>query len=148
MVETNSSLDEILKGKTFQIYWYLLLTGKSGVREIQKQLKIPSSSTVHYHLNKLLQAGLVNQDSLDKYFVEEPVKAGILGLYIKIGRRMIPRMIFYLSFFLVCGILYISYLILNASVIKFVDGLFLVLSFSGMLFFSYETYKIWKMKPL
>ncbi len=148
MVETNSSLDEILKGKTFQIYWYLLLTGKSGVREIQKQLKIPSSSTVHYHLNKLLQAGLVNQDSLDKYFVEEPVKAGILRLYIKIGRRMIPRMIFYLSFFLVCGILYISYLILNSSVIKFVDGLFLVLSFSGMLFFSYETYKIWKMKPL
>lgn len=78
MVETNSSLDEILKGKTLQIYWYLLLTGKSGVREIQKQLKIPSSSTVHYHLNKLLQAGLVNQDTLDKYFVEEPVKAGIL----------------------------------------------------------------------
>ena len=148
MVETNSSLDEILKGKTLQIYWYLLLTGKSGVREIQKQLKIPSSSTVHYHLNKLLQAGLVNQDTLDKYFVEEPVKAGILGLYIKIGRRMIPRMLFYLSFFLVCGVLYISYLILNSNVIQFVDGLFLVLSFSGILFFSYETYKIWKMKPL
>ena len=148
MVETDSSLDDMLKGKTLQIYWYLILTGRSGVREIQKELNISSSSTVHYHLNKLLNAGLVNQDTFDKYFIEETVKSGIMGLYIKIGRRMIPRMIFYLSFFLVCGILYISYLILNSNVIEFVDGLFLVLSFSGILFFSYETYKIWKMKPL
>jgi len=148
MVESDTSIDEMLKGKTLQIYWYLLRIGRSGVREIQKELKISSSSTVHYHLSKLLNAGLVNQDASDKYFVEEPVKAGILGLYIKIGRRIIPRMLFYLTFFLVCGILYIYYLILNSNVIEFVDGLFLVLSFSGILFFSYETYKIWKMKPL
>lgn len=148
MVETNISLDELLKGKTLQIYWYLLLSGKSGVREIQKELGVSSSSTVHYHLNKLLNAGLVDQDASEKYFVIEPVKSGILGLYIKIGRRMIPRMLFYLSFFLVCGIMYIIYLIFNSNVVQFVDGLFLVLSFSGILFFSYETYKIWKMKPL
>ncbi|MHA2278677.1 MAG: winged helix-turn-helix domain-containing protein [Candidatus Kariarchaeaceae archaeon] len=148
MVETNISLDELLKGKTLQIYWHLLLSGKSGVREIQKFLNISSSSTVHYHLNKLLNAGLVDQDTSEKYFVIEPVKSGILGLYIKIGRRMIPRMIFYLSFFLVFGIMYIFYLIFNSDVVQFVDGLFLVLSFSGILFFSYETYKIWKMKPL
>ena len=148
MVITNNSLDELLKGKTLQIYWYLVLTGKSGVREIQKELGVSSSSTVHYHLNKLLKAGLVDQDLSDKYFVVEPVKSGILGLYIKIGRRMIPRMLFYLSFFLVCGIMYIFYLIFNSNVVQFVDGLFLVLSFSGILFFSYETYKIWKMKPL
>ncbi len=148
MVETNISLDELLKGKTLQIYWHLLLSGKSGVREIQKELSISSSSTVHYHLNKLLNAGLVDQDASEKYFVIEPVKSGILSLYIKIGRRMIPRMLFYLSFFLVFGILYIFYLILNSKTIEFVDGLFLVLSLSGILFFSFETYKIWKMKPL
>ncbi len=148
MVETNISLDELLKGKTLQIYWYLVLTGKSGVREIQKELGVSSSSTVHYHLNKLLNAGLVDQDASDKYFVIEPVKSGILGLYIKIGRRMIPRMLFYLSFFLVCGIMYTFYLIFNSNVLQFVDGLFLVLSFSGILFFPYETYKICKMKPL
>ena len=148
MVQTNISLDELLKGKTLQIYWYLLLSGKSGVREIQKELGVSSSSTVHYHLNKLLNAGLVDQDASEKYSVIEPVKSGILGLYIKIGRRMIPRMLFYLSFFLVCGIMYTIYLIFNSNVVQFVDGLFLVLSFSGILFFSYETYKIWKMKPL
>ena len=148
MVESTDSLDEMLKGKTLQIYWYLLLAGKSGVREVQKVLNIPSSSTVHYHLNKLLNAGLVNQDTSDKYFVDEPVKSGILGLYIKIGRRMIPRMIFYLTFFLVCGLMYFIFLVMNSNPITLVDGLFLILSLSGASFFTYETYRIWKMKPL
>ena len=148
MVDISPPQEDMLKGKTLQIYWYLLLSGKSGVREIQKELKISSSSTVHYHLTKLLNTGLVSQDTSDKYFIEEPVKAGILGLYIKIGRRMIPRMLFYLSFFLVFGVLYILYLIMNPNSLQIVDLLFLVLSSSGLLFFSFETYKIWKMKPL
>ena len=148
MSESNITVEDLLKGKTLQIYWYLLLAGKSGVREIQKKLSISSSSTVHYHLNKLLNAGLVNQDSSDKYFVDEPVKSGIMGLYIKIGRRMIPRMIFYLTFFFVCTVMFILYLAFNSTDIKLVDGLFLILSSSGILFFAYETYRIWKMKPL
>ncbi|MHA1975003.1 MAG: winged helix-turn-helix domain-containing protein [Candidatus Hodarchaeales archaeon] len=148
MSESTGLLEDILKGKTLQIYWFLLKSGESGVREIQKQLKIPSSSTVHYHLNKLLNLGLVKQNNKGKYFIEEEVKTGILGLYIKIGRRMIPRMLFYLSFFLVVGLLYLVTLFLSPRDIELVDLLFLLLALSGFLIFSYETYKIWHMQPL
>ncbi|MHA1228821.1 MAG: winged helix-turn-helix domain-containing protein [Candidatus Hodarchaeales archaeon] len=148
MSNNNDPLEDILKGKSLQIYWFLLKSGKSGVREIQKQLKISSSSTVHYHLNKLLNLGLVKQDTLGKYYIEEEVKTGILGLYIKIGRRMIPRMLFYLSFFLVCGLLYILTLIFSPRKIELVDLLFILFAFGGVAIFTYETYKIWNMQPL
>ena len=91
--------DELLQGKTMKIYWFLLTHGESGIREIKRHLKISSPSTVSYHMNKLVDAGLVSKSATDKYTVEETAKTGIFGLYVKIGTRMIPRMLFYISFF-------------------------------------------------
>ncbi|WP_455139495.1 helix-turn-helix domain-containing protein [Candidatus Hodarchaeum mangrovi] len=148
MSDGQEDINEVLKGKTLQIYWYLLRSGNSGVREIQKKLKISSSSTVHYHLNKLVSLGLVKQDKMEKYFIEEKVKIGIIGLYIKIGRRMIPRMLFYLSFFGISGVLFVTYLILRPHPLQLSDLLFLLFSIVGIGIFLYETYKIWNMQPL
>ncbi|MFX0206847.1 MAG: helix-turn-helix domain-containing protein [Candidatus Hodarchaeota archaeon] len=140
--------EDLLKGKTLQIYWYLLTHGSSGIREIQKELKIPSPSTVSYHINKLVDAGLVIQsESTGKYLVKSEVKNGIMGLYIKIGRRMIPRMLLYLSFFSIGSLLSLSIILFQGSVTP-VEFLFLLFSLIAAGIFIFETYKIWNMKPL
>ncbi|MFX1423620.1 MAG: ArsR family transcriptional regulator [Promethearchaeota archaeon] len=141
--------DELLQGKTMKIYWFLLTHGESGIREIKRHLKISSPSTVSYHINKLVDAGLVSKLSTEKYHVEEPVKTGIFGLFIKIGTRMIPRMLFYISFFTVGCFLYLLVIFNRETAIIYTeDFLFFIFMISGIIFFSYEAYRIWTMKPL
>jgi repressor LexA len=53
-----------LSGKTIEIYEFLKAYHSENlkppsVREIAKNLRIPSTSTVHYHLKKLEKAGLI-----------------------------------------------------------------------------------------
>ncbi|UCG01259.1 MAG: winged helix-turn-helix transcriptional regulator [Candidatus Heimdallarchaeota archaeon] len=140
--------EDLLRGKTLQIYWYLLTHGSSGIREIQKELKIPSPSTVSYHINKLVQAELVIQsEKTGKYLVKSEVKEGIMGLYIKIGRKMIPRMLLYLSFFSIGSLLSILIILFKGNITP-VEFLFLLFSLSAAGIFIYETYKMWNMKPL
>lgn len=132
-----------------KIYWYLLTHGESGIREIQRDLDIPSPSTVSYHINKLVHTKLVvKSPETDKYSIEGPVKTGILGLYIKIGRIMVPRILFYISFFGMGTLLYLILIISRGTfIIHLEDFLFLFFSVSGLTFFSYEAYRIWSMKP-
>ncbi len=141
--------EELLQTKTMKIYWFLLTHDESGIREIQRDLGISSPSTVSYHINKLVNAGLVSKLPTDKYTVEETMKSGIFGLYVKIGTRMIPRMLFYLSF-LTLGTFFYLLLIFNRGTfyIHVEDFLFLFCSICGIIFISYETYRIWAMKPL
>ena len=43
----------------------------SGVRDIQRNLHLGSSSTSYWHLNKLLELGVVRQVSGNKYLLQE-----------------------------------------------------------------------------
>lgn len=141
-----SSTEGLLKGKTLKIYWYLL-TKECGIREIQRDLNFTSPSIVSYHITKLVDSGLVSKEN-DKYRVIDTVKTGIVGLYVKFGRIMIPRMLFYISFLVVGLLLYIN-LIFSRSTIYFYseDILFLVFIFGSILFFIFETLKIRSIKP-
>lgn len=143
-------IDEILQGKTLKIYWYLLTHPESGIREIQRKLKIASPSTVSYHLNKLVSVGLITKSTkTDKYSVEEATKSGIIGLYIKLGRLMVPRFVFYTTFFGI-GIIFYFILIISRRQLTFFaeDFLFLFFMINGLVVFAYEAYRIWTMKPL
>ncbi|MFX0090497.1 MAG: ArsR family transcriptional regulator [Candidatus Hodarchaeota archaeon] len=141
-------IDELLQGKTLKIYWFLLTHGECGIREIQSELKFSSPSTVSYHINKLVDEGLVSKSETNKYFVEETVKSGIIGLYVKIGRRMIPRIFFYLSFFSIGTVLYLLLIINRSGLTLFIeDFIFLIFSISAIAFFCYEAYRIWAIKP-
>ena len=149
MEEKPEQLKDLLQGKTMKIYWFLLTHGESGIREISRSLKVSSPATISYHINKLVEAGLVEKSSADKYFVGETVQSGVLGLYTKIGTLMIPRMIFYISLF-VFGLIIYLLLMLSRSVPSIFVEDFLCLFFliSGVSFFSYEAYRIWSMKPI
>ena len=149
MEEKSVHLKDLLQGKTMKIYWFLLTHGESGIREISRSLKVSSPATISYHMNKLVDAGLVEKSAADRYFVGETVQSGVLGLYTKIGTLMIPRMIFYISLFAFGLVIYLLLMLSrNVPSIFIEDFLCLFFLISGISFFSYEAYRIWSMKPI
>ena len=75
-----------LRGKTLQVYLYLLRRGEAiGVRELQRILGFSSPSVAHHHLEKLKDMGLVSRDDRGRYRVVEKVDIGILKMFVMIG---------------------------------------------------------------
>jgi predicted DNA-binding transcriptional regulator len=144
--------EEVLEGKSLQIYWYLLThpQGLAGIREIQKELGISSSGTVAYQVNKLLKSGIISKnEESEKYYIKQEIKSGILGFYIRIGYRLIPRFSIYLVTFII-GILVYFLFFLERGDAFFTDPISWVLLFFlvfGMSIFIFESLKIWRMKP-
>ena len=149
MADTGSDsnrLQEIesqLKGKSLLVYWHLLKSGNAvGVREIQRELGMSSPSVASHHLDKLKGLGIVDQDSYGRYFLSETVEVGVLQVFTKVGRFMLPRYSFYAAFFTT---LLIMYLAISFSTINyFALGFVLV----GCGIFWYETMRIWQRRPI
>lgn len=149
MVDTGSDtnrLQEIesqLKGKSLLIYWHLLKSGNAvGVREIQRELGMSSPSVASHHLDKLRGLGIVDQDSYGRYFLSDTVEVGVLQVFTKVGRFMLPRYSFYAAFFTTLLILYLA--ISFSSINYFALGFVLV----GCGIFWYETVRIWRRRPI
>ena len=88
-----------LRGKTLQVYLYMLRRGEPlGVRELQRALRFSSPSVAHHHLEKLKDMKLVSRDERGRYMVVEKVDIGILKLFVMIGGKLVPRMLFYAVF--------------------------------------------------
>lgn len=86
-----------LNGNTLSVYWYLLRRRQNsiGVREIQRALGFASSSTAHYHLEKLRDLGLVTKNSLGDFTVTRVVKVGILQAFVFVGGHAFPKHLVY-----------------------------------------------------
>ena len=147
--EQSTPDDELLHGKSLQIYWYLLSTGESGIRDIQRNLGFSSPSLVHYQINKLVSHGLVQQnETTEKYFIAEPLKTGIFSFYVILGKKLIPRFLFYLSFLIMGLVLYLLVIFSrNPFLFYLEDFLFLSFNIVGIAFFSFEGYTVSKLKP-
>jgi len=62
--------EDVLRGKTLEVYRYVLKNGKpTGVREVQRALRFSSPRLSFYHLNKLEEAGFLKK-TVDGYVVE------------------------------------------------------------------------------
>lgn len=145
----NIDYQEILKGKTFKIYCYLLISGQAGIREIQRELGFSSPNIVTHHLKKLLENNLVHQNTAHgKYEVKREIKTGVMSLYTRFGRFLIPQNAFLLAFFLTMTISYILFIIVPRGSLIPADGFFMTLSLAGIIFFIFQMEKIWRMKPL
>lgn len=141
--EGDSQLPD-LEGKTLKVYWLLLNEGKLGPRDVQRRFGFPSVNSALYHLDKLLDLGLVDKDVEGKYFVVKKMNVGILRLFVGIGRFHFPRMLFY-SILMVS--LISSYLILSpASMTR--DFIFmLIIAVISVAIFAYETFHVWRQQP-
>lgn len=138
----SSDAEDILRGKTLDVYRYVLKNRKpTGVREVQRALKFSSPRLAFYHLNKLEEAGLLKK-GVDGYVLERVV----LQNSIRLRRLLIPRYFFYSMFFI--SALIIELTVLRPSVWRgdYVFGL--AVSLVAALSFLYETFRIVSRKNL
>ncbi len=145
-----TEMEKVLRGKTLEIYWYILTHKYAGVREIQKALNISSPGTVSYQIKKLSNAGIISKNiKNDKYYVNEELKKGMLGFYIRIGLIMIPRFSLYLIFYILGFIGYIFFAVIYGD--NFITNpsslLLLFFLIFGTAVFIFESIKILNRKP-
>ena len=103
MPEEEPSEDDLakdLKGKTLRVYWYMLRHPEPmTAREIQRGAELSSPSLSMHHLEKLKDMGLVDKDVHGQYTIKRDVRVGVLKLFIGKGRMMVPRFLFYATFY-------------------------------------------------
>jgi len=135
-----------LKGTTLRVYWHLLRSGKpTSIRRVQRELGLSSPSVASYHLEKLLDMGLVRRNSMGDYELGKTVSLEVLSSFVRISQLMIPRYVFYTIFFFT---LLIVFLVEYAPTLS-IQGIFaLAFGVSGFVITAYETWRQWRLKPI
>ena len=101
-----------LDGTTLRVYLLLLSSGRGmSPREVMRELRLSSPSVAYYHLKKLEELGLVKKFD-DGYRVVKKVR---LSNIVVIGRRVIPRMLFFASIFIGMLIVELAVLIIRIA---------------------------------
>ncbi|NHI82691.1 MAG: hypothetical protein EAX81_00115 [Candidatus Thorarchaeota archaeon] len=133
-----------MKGKTLRVYWYLLKNPEeTSLRLIQRGANLSSPSLATYHLNKLVNLGLVRTDKYGSYYLEKVVKVGVLRFFVGSGRLLLPRYLFYAVFYITlipCSLLFLP---LTTGPISLL--LLSVLGF-GAITSWIESIRIWRME--
>jgi len=139
-------IESQLKGKTLQIYWYLLRSPSSrvGVREIQRSLGLSSPSVAAHHLEKLLSLGLVEKSMTGEYFLVQEVKVGLLRFFTRLGRFLVPRYLFYSLWLSTMFVIYLT-LYWPSGCIHNIAAIIFGSIASFILWF--ETVRLWREKP-
>ncbi|MEM2428761.1 MAG: ArsR family transcriptional regulator [Candidatus Bathyarchaeia archaeon] len=134
-------IEYALKGKTLQVYMYLLRSRRGvGVREVQRALRFSSPSLAFHHLDKLEALGLVGKDAYGRYVVTRKVDVGVLSLFVNVLGYALPRYLFYASFFTTI----VVYQLLTMSTLNLM-ALTVALIAATILWF--ETFRIWRKRP-
>ena len=139
-------IESELKGKTLLVYWYLLRSAGStvGVREVQRSLGFSSPSVAAYHLEKLLNLGLVEKNKTGEYILAQDVKVGILRFFTRLGRFLIPRYLFYSVWF---STMLIVYLMAYGSDGTLHNVVAIIFGLAASLVLWFETIRVWRQKP-
>lgn len=137
-------LESELRGRTLRVYFELLsVKGSIGPRELQRKLRLSSPSLAAYHLDKLTEMGLVRRER-GEYTVEEVVQVGVLKQFIWVGRRPLPRHMFYAAFFTTALIMF---LIVYPQPLTFGNLAAWLFGGSAVALFWYETWRVYKARP-
>ncbi|MGV9102841.1 MAG: helix-turn-helix domain-containing protein [Promethearchaeia archaeon] len=144
-IPPQDELEQSIKGKTLRVYWYMLRHPEPmTAREIQHGTDLSSPSLSMHHLEKMKDIGLVNKDRHGRYTVRRDIRVGMLKQFIGKGRLMVPRYLFYATF-------YSSLTAALATLLwYFIDWysvllLFLMASVCAVLW--YEAFRIWRNVP-
>jgi hypothetical protein len=133
-----------LKGNTLRVYWNLLKSSEEfiGPRQVQRELGFSSPSLAVYHLDKLLDLGLVEKNS-GEYKIKEMVDVGVLKQFMKWKGVIIPR---YVTYATLISTLFIFFLTQLRS-INFYSIFALIFGSLSTAIFWYESIKVWKNRP-
>jgi DNA-binding transcriptional ArsR family regulator len=146
-----AEIESQLKGKTLQIYWYLMRDPNTsvGVREIQRTLGLSSPSVAAHHLDKLLSLGLVEKTALGEYLINQEVKVGLLKFFSRMGGFLVPRHLFYAVWFSTMFVIYIVVynIVLYQPTFTVHNLAAMLFGVVGSVFLWLETVRLWKEKP-
>jgi predicted DNA-binding transcriptional regulator len=138
-------LEAELKGNTLRVYLYVLKSGGSvGAREVQRALGFSSPTLAVYHLDKLVDLGLVDKKR-GEYRLMREVKVGVLKQFMRVGAFMLPRYLFYAMLFTTLLTSYTLYLLAFEQV-SFSSIFALIFGALSALTSWYETIKLWRQK--
>lgn len=130
-----------IHGTTLRVYWYLFRTPKPvGVRETQRALSMSSPSTALYHLEKLRELGVTEKDEVGQYFLKDQIQVGTLKMFLKIGRVILPRYLFYAIFLTTALLVYVAQTIQIGTL----DPAAIVFATAGAAVCWYESARMWK----
>jgi hypothetical protein len=142
-----SHIESELKGKTLLVYWYFLRQGDAriGVRAVQRALDFSSPSVAFHHMEKLRRLGLLDKNPLGEYRLVGEVKVGLLRHFVRWGRILLPRHLFYAVMF-TCMI--VTYVVVYPQSLSNVHNLVaLIFGVVACLIFWYEALKIRRDAP-
>jgi hypothetical protein len=106
-----SKIQQMVKGPTLRVYILLLTRDQLGVRDVQRALGFSSPSVALHHLKKLTELDLEKQLPEREYYAAEHMPIGILSVFVRIGRVLLPRLIFLMSFGIIMLILYLFFIV-------------------------------------
>jgi len=145
MASDEEIIESELKGKTLLVYTHMLKQPNDpvGVREVQRELGFSSPSVSSYHLNKLQELGLVENEYGDYKLVKD-IKVGVLKQFITLGGVILPRYLFYA---VLMTTMLVTYLIQTPYFpsSQYITTLMMGLVPSVILW--YETIMIWRDRP-
>jgi len=148
-VKEESQMDEEkiaseLKGNTLRVYWRLLKSpnGVVKVRETQKLLDFSSPALAVYHLDKLVELGLV-QKVRGEYRLVRVVNVGVLKQFVRFGTVILPRYALYATLFTTLLLFYVS----QFRHVNFYSIFALIFGILSTAILWYETIRTWQRKP-
>ena len=133
-----------LKGNTLRLYWYMVKAGRPvTIHQAQKELNLSSPGLVSYHLNKLVDLGLVDK-TRGEYEPLEEVKVGVLRYFVRLYGFMVPRYVFYAVFFTALLAIFAAFFANPLNIYSwFASAVCLV----SAVIFWHETVRIWRGRP-
>ncbi len=141
MVSEEENVASQLRGNTLRVYWHLLKSPDDtvGVRETQRALGFSSPALALYHLDKLVDLGLVEKKQ-GEYRLLKKVDVGILRQFIRLGTLVLPRYLLYAMLFSTLLIFYST----QVKVLNFYSVFALVFGVLSTSIMWYETFRIWR----
>jgi len=123
---------------TWNIYLHILTSREPvGVREVWRELKLSSPSLAQYHVNRLIELGMISQTSDGKYVASEEKRVEALRGFLLLYGKLVPRLVFYGA--LIAGIL-AFYLMAWPIGLNFRDLTVIAVATISMLAFFFEAY--------
>jgi hypothetical protein len=138
-------IESELKGKTLLVYMHMLKKPSEsiGVRKVQRDLGFSSPSVSSYHLNKLTELNLVENNYGDYKLVSD-IKIGVLKQFITFGGIMLPRYLFYA---VLMTTMLVTYLFQLPAIPTRDTYTALIMGVVPNVILWYETIKIWRDRP-
>ena len=145
MSSKEAIIESELKGKTLLVYMHMLKKPgtKVGVREVQRDLGFSGPSVSSYHLNKLKDLELIENEYGDYKLVRE-VKVGVLRQFISFGGIMLPRYLFYAVLLTTMLVTYLIQSPLHPTRETYTT---IIMGLVPNVILWYETIKIWRDRP-